>query len=82
MCVGLHFWSLQLCLNSKCLLQEVEGGPHLSNSAVVASHIVVGHCLAELVVLAELLGLLQQVECRIYIFLLEVVNCKNVANFA
>lgn len=53
--VRLHLRSLQLGLNRECLLQEVEGRAHLADPAVVASHVIEGHGLSKLVVLAKLL---------------------------
>ena len=81
MSIGLDLRSLQTRLNSECTLQEVQGGAHLSNTSIVASHIVEGHSLAELVVLAELLRLFEQVKSTVNVFFLEVINCKDVANF-
>ena len=80
--IGLSFRSLQSTLDRQCPLQEVEGGPHFTDSPVVAGHVVEGHCLTELVVLAELLGLLEEVECAVDVLFLEVVYGEDVADFA
>ena len=45
MCVRLHFRPLKFGLNCQSLLQEVERSSHLSNPAIVASHVVESHCL-------------------------------------
>lgn len=80
--IRLNLGSLQLSLDCERLLQEVECRAHLADPAVVASHVVVGHGLAELVVLAELLTLAQKVERRVDVLLLQVVDSKDVTNFA
>ena len=80
--VGLDFGPLQFGLNRQGLLQKVEGGAHFADAAVVASHIVEGHGLAEFVVLAEFLRLLQQIKRRVHVLLLQVVNGQNIANLA
>jgi len=64
------------------LLQKIEGSTHLADTSVVASHVVVGHSLSELIVFAQFLRLLEQVQRTVYVLLLEVVNGKNVADFA
>ena len=63
-------------------MQEVEGSSHLADAAVVARHVVEGHGLAKLVVLAKLFRLLEQVESAIDVLLLQVVNCEDIADLA
>ena len=57
--VCLDLGLLEARFDRESTLEEIQGGPHLPNTSVVASHIVEGHGLAELVVLAQLLRLLQ-----------------------
>lgn len=78
--VGLDFGTLKSRLNRQGSLQKVERCAHLSNTAVVAGHVVEGHSLTKLIVLAKLLGLLEEVERTVDIFLLEVVDGEDVAN--
>ena len=80
--ISLSLGPLQTALNGKRALQEVERCAHLADSSIVASHVVECHGLTELVGLAQLLTLLEQVESRIDILLLQVVDGEDVANFA
>ena len=80
--VSLDLGSLQPRLNRECPLQEVEGGAHFADAAIVASHVVEGHCLSQLVVFAKLLALLEQIKRTVNVFLLQVVDRKDVANLA
>lgn len=48
--IRLDFWTLQARLNSERALQEVEGGAHFTNAAIVARHVIEGHGLTELIV--------------------------------
>lgn len=82
MSVCLDFGALQPRLDRQGTLQEVQGGAHLTNAAVVARHVVEGHCLAKLVVLAELLRLFEQVQRAVDVLLLKVVDGEDVANLA
>jgi len=56
--VSLRFGSLQTAFNGESSLQKIEGGPHLTNPAIVARHVVEGHGLPQLIVLAQLLRFL------------------------
>jgi hypothetical protein len=60
--ISLDLRSLYAGLYRQSLLQEIQCGPHLSNPAIVASHVVECHGHAQLVGLAELLGLLEKVK--------------------
>jgi hypothetical protein len=62
MSISLNLWSLQLSLDGERLLQEVKCRSHFADPAVVARHIVEGHCLAEFVIFTELLTLFKEVE--------------------
>ena len=62
MSVSLNLGFLESRLDSQSPLKKVQGGAHLSNTSIVASHIVESHGLAEFVVLTELFRLLEQVE--------------------
>lgn len=73
--VSLDLWLLKSRFNSERSLEEVQGGPHFADSPVVTSHVVEGHGLPQLIVLAHLLGLLEEVQGRVNVFLLKVVNC-------
>jgi len=46
MSISLNLWLLETGLDSECALKEVESGSHLSNSSVIASHVVVCHGLS------------------------------------
>ena len=50
--ICLDLGSLETGLNGQSSLQEVEGSSHLSNASVVACHVIEGHCLTKLIVLA------------------------------
>lgn len=78
--VSLDLGLLKSRLNSQSPLKEVQGGPHLSDTSVVASHVIESHGLTEFVVLTELFRLLEQVEGRVDIFLFEVVDGQNVTD--
>lgn len=52
MSICLYFWSLETRFNGQSLLKIVKGGSHLADPAVIASHVVEGHRLAQLVVFA------------------------------
>lgn len=80
--VSLDLGSLQARLNRERPLEEVQGCAHLSNAAIVASHVVEGHGLSKLVVLAQLLRLLEEVERAVDVLLLQVVDCEDVTDFA
>ena len=80
--IGLDLGLLQTRFDSKSTLEEVERCTHLSNTAVVASHVVEGHGLTELVVLAKLLRLFQQIQRTVNVFLLQVVHGKDITNLA
>ena len=60
--ISLDLRSLYACLYGQSLLQEIQCSPHLSNPAIVASHVVKCHGHAQLVGLAELLGLFEKVK--------------------
>ena len=79
--VRLGFWSLKPALDSESPLQEIESGPHFSDSPVVASHIIESHCLSKLVVLTEFLRFLEEVQGTINIFLFQIVDSQDVADF-
>lgn len=74
MSVGLDLGSLQSCLDGQRLLEKVESRAHLSDPTIIASHIVEGHRHPQLVRLAKLLRLLEEVERTIHILFLQVVN--------
>lgn len=57
--ISLDLRSLYAGLYSQSLLQKIQCSPHLSNPAIVASHVVKCHSHAQLIGLAELLGLLE-----------------------
>jgi hypothetical protein len=59
--VRLHFGPLKLRLDCQSLLEEVQRRPHFADPTVVASHIVEGHRLAKLIILAKFFRLLEQV---------------------
>ena len=82
MSVSLDFWALEPRFNRKSTLQEVESCAHFANSTIVASHVVEGHSLTKLIVFAELFRLLQQVQSTVDVLLLEVVDGKDVTDFA
>lgn len=82
MCVGLNLRALKARLNGERALQEVKSGAHFADTAIVASHIVKGHGLAELVVLAQFLALLKQVKRAVDVLLLKVVDSEDVADLA
>ena len=60
--ISLDLRSLYAGLNRQSLLQEIQCGPHLSDPAIVASHVVKGHGHAQLISFAELLGLLEKIK--------------------
>ena len=60
--ISLDLRSLYAGLYGQSLLQEIQCGPHLSNPAIVASHVVKCHGHAQIVGLAELLGLLEKIK--------------------
>ena len=68
--VCLNLRTLETGLNGECALQKVEGGSHFADATVVARHVVEGHSLAEFVVLAEFLALLQQIQCTVDVLFL------------
>ena len=80
--ISLSLGPLQTTLDRERALQEVERCAHLADSPIVARHVVEGHGLTELVGLAKLLALLEQVERRVDVLLLQVVDGEDVANFA
>lgn len=80
--ISLGFRSLKSAFDCQSALQEIEGGPHFTDSPVVAGHVVESHGLTELIVLAELLGLLEEVQGAVNVLLLKVIYCKDVADFA
>ena len=80
--VCLDLGPLQASLDRQCLLQEVEGSTHFANSSIVTSHVIESHRHAELISLAQLLRLLQQVQGAINILFFEIVDGQNIANFA
>ena len=82
MSVSLDLRALEPRFNSKSSLQEVKSSAHFANSTIVAGHVVEGHSLTKLVVFTELFRLLQQVQSAIDVFLLEVVDSKDVTDFA
>ena len=80
--VRLNLRALQTGLNGKCTLQKVESGSHFADATVVARHVIEGHSLAELVVLAEFLALLQQIQCTVDVLFLQVVDGEDIADLA
>jgi len=52
--VSLYFGPLKFGFNRKGLLQEIQSGAHFTNAAVITSHIVECHGLAELIVFTQL----------------------------
>lgn len=78
--ICLDLGSLQPRFNRESPLQEVERCTHFSNTAIVASHVVEGHRLTKFIVLAQFFAFLQKVKCTVNILLLEVVDCKDVAD--
>ena len=60
--ISLDLRSLYAGLYGQSLLQEIQCGPHLSNPSIVARHVVKCHGHAQLVGLAELLGLLEKIK--------------------
>ena len=60
--ISLDLRSLYAGLYRQSLLQEIQCSPHFSNPAIVASHVVKCHGHAQLVGLAELLGLLEKIK--------------------
>ena len=82
MSVSLDFRALEPRFNSKSSLQEVESRAHFADSTIVAGHVVEGHGLTKLVVFTELFRLLQQVQSAIDVLFLEVVDGKDVTDFA
>jgi len=68
--VCLHLRALQASLNRKGFLKEIKGRSHFSDSAIVASHVVEGHRLPQLVIFDKLFGLFQKVKGRINVFFL------------
>ena len=82
MSVSLSLWPLKSTLDSKCSLKEVQGSTHLSDTPVVACHIIKCHCLTQFVIFAKLFRLFEEVKCTIDVFLLQIVDSQNVANFA
>jgi hypothetical protein len=80
--VCLDLGPLQTGLNGQSLLEEVECGTHLPDSSIVTSHIIESHCHAQFVGLAQLLRLLEQIQGTINILFFEIVDGKNIANFA
>lgn len=80
--IRLRFGSLESAFDGEGSLQKVKGSSHFTDSSVVAGHVVEGHGLAELVVLAELFGLLEQVQGTVDVLLLQVVDCQNIADLA
>lgn len=57
--VRLYLGPLKLRLDGQRLLKEVQRRPHFADPTVVASHIVEGHRLAKLIILAKFLRLLE-----------------------
>ena len=53
MSVGLGLGALQTRLNSQCTLQEVECRAHLSDSSIIACHVVECHRLSQLIRLTQ-----------------------------
>ncbi len=78
--ISLDLGSLQPGLNRESPLQEVERCTHFADSAIIASHVIEGHRLTKFIVLAKFFAFLQKVKCTVDIFLLEVVDCKDVAD--
>jgi len=63
-------------------LKEVESRLHFTNSSVVTGHIVEGHGLSELIVLAEFLRLLEEVKSTVDILFFKIINSKDVTDLA
>jgi hypothetical protein len=63
-------------------LKEVESSSHFADSSVIASHVVVGHGLAQFVIFTKFFRFLKQVKSTVDIFFFEVVHGENIANFA
>lgn len=82
MSVRLDLRSLQSRLDCQSPLKEVQCRAHLANASVVAGHVIEGHGLAELVVLAQLFALFEQIERAVNVFLFEVVDGQNVTDLA
>ena len=82
MSVSLNFWALEPRFNRKSSLQEVESSAHFADSTIVAGHVVEGHGLTKLVIFTELFRLLQQVQSAVDVLLLEIVDGKDVTDFA
>ena len=82
MSVSLNFGALEPRFNCEGPLQEVESCAHFADSTIVAGHVVEGHGLTKFVVFAELFRLLQQVQSAVDVLLLEVVDGKDVTDFA
>lgn len=82
MSVSLDLRSLQSRLDCQGTLEEVECSAHLSYASIVTGHVIECHGLSKLVVFAELLTLLEQVERAIYVFFLEIVDGQDVTDFA
>ena len=82
MSVRLDLRPLQSRLNRQSSLKEVQSRSHLPDASVVACHVIEGHGLTKLVVLAQLLTLLEQIERAVNVFLFEVVDGQDVADFA
>jgi hypothetical protein len=76
--VCLSFWSLQSRLYSESPLQEVQGSSHLTNSAVIAGHVVECHCLTKFIIFAEFFALLEQVKGTVDVLFLQIVDGKDV----
>ena len=60
--ISLDLRSLDAGLYRQSLLQEIQCCSHLSNPTIVASHVVKCHGHAQLVGLAEFLGLLEKIK--------------------
>ena len=82
MSVSLDLWALEPRFNSKSSLQEVKSSAHFANSTIVACHVVESHSLAKLVVFTKLFRLLQQVQSAVDVLLLEIIDGKDVTDFA
>ena len=80
--VGLDLGSLQPRLDRQGALQEIQCRAHLTNTAVVACHVIECHSLAQFVVLTKLLRLFEKIKRAIDVLLLEVVDGQDVANLA
>ena len=62
-------------------MQEIEGGSQLSNSTVIAGHVVESHCLTKFVVGAEFFRLFKQLNCGVDVLTFQIVDGENVADF-